>query len=154
LVRTCLLYLLSRRYGPAGVHTTRNDFSGPSHDYPETLTLTTAGKASTTSQLTPVLGLSTKDEKVANQNAAIDKSKTLVLAIKSTFGLQLTLHGCRKNKTKSISDGASKTQCPMTRGTSGTASWKIAKHHLRQPRCLERPKIPLESAGVVVRNNS
>jgi hypothetical protein len=41
-----------------------------------------AGEASYASQVTPVLGLSTKDEKVANQSAAIDKRLALVLAVK------------------------------------------------------------------------
>ena len=61
---------------------------------------------------------------VANQSAAIDKRMALVLAVKKTFGLQLTTHDHKKNETKSISDGPSKT---ITRGTSGASELEIAR---------------------------
>jgi len=41
-----------------------------------------AGEAPTASQLILVLGLSTKDEKVANQSAAIDERIALLLVVK------------------------------------------------------------------------
>jgi hypothetical protein len=41
-----------------------------------------AGETPTASQLTPVLGLSTKDEKVANQSAAIDERMALLFVVK------------------------------------------------------------------------
>ena len=64
---------------------------------------------------------------VANQSAAIDKRMALVLAVKKTFGLQLTTHDHRKNEPKSISDGVSKT---ITRGISGAGELEIARNTL------------------------